>query len=608
MQDNDKNAALTNVVDTKKIVTSVVSRAVDALLAPLEESARKRIAKTRNLSDELLRDYVLRKLEYLRSVKSLVHVDKPGDILQLYVPTSFFHGGKQVNELSFIDTLNETPRRVVQGTAGMGKSFFMRHLFVTESRSGRIGIPLYLDLRLLNESKLSILDFVLHEINHRSDPFFMKEQLELGIKSGIFTLLLDGLDELTPARLRSVQDEISDLAQSFHKAKIIVTSRPIDGPSSWNTFWLYELAPLNYKRARQVVERSGITPTVTKAFLDSLTPSFFTQHREFLHIPMLVIIMTLMFRENRDISSSLSTFYEDAYAALLSRHDATKELKRFLYCRLERSDFRAILNMLCATTYGRFLYQFREAELLEHITTSIASRKMTAKSEDFLNDLITSVCLIVRDGFLLKFSHRSFQEYFCASFIRGLDGTNAGKLLEKLGRRHDAVGVLNLIREMSSDLYEAQWLLPSLDRIRTVLAPTDPKGEDVGRVARVLKLLDIRVDGYKGTYDVTPSADYGRVLGNVRAMGEIPDDNMVSAIGTVVKEHFSKMYSDAMEKAEFELAGPIQRPERKELLEVLEKDQRVEEALTHIHRSISERWAVLLESRRGRDSAMDELF
>src|ERR1051325_3646675 len=87
-----------DLVDAKEIITGVISRSLDALLAPLEGAIRKRIAETRNRSEQLLHRYLTRKYNQIRSVKSLVHVGAPEDIRRISVASSFNHKGLGLGE------------------------------------------------------------------------------------------------------------------------------------------------------------------------------------------------------------------------------------------------------------------------------------------------------------------------------------------------------------------------------------------------------------------------------------------------------------------------------------------------------------------------------
>ena len=65
-----------------------------------------------------------------------------------------------------------------------------------------------------------------------------------------------------------------------------------------------------------------------KNFLAQLSEEFFEEHKSFLRIPLLAVIMAIAFKDTAEISQTLSEFYEDAYSALLTRHDATKGRER----------------------------------------------------------------------------------------------------------------------------------------------------------------------------------------------------------------------------------------------------------------------------------------
>jgi len=592
-----------DLVDAKEIITGVISRSLDALLAPLEGAIRKRIAETRNRSEQLLHRYLTRKYNQIRSVKSLVHVGAPEDIRRISVASSFNHKGLGLGEDEFLTSIKEMPRRVIIGTAGAGKSFFMRHTFVNHFQSGRLGIPLYVELRTLNENASSIFDYLIKDIAH-SDERFMSEQLSLGLKHGIFTLFLDGLDELNPSRFQSVQNDIGDLAEKYDGARMLVTSRPVDGPASWSKFWLFRLAPIDYAHSRLLVQKSGLSQGIQESFLDVLTPEFYSEHSGFLQIPLLVIVMALVFREQREISTSITTFYEDTYAALLSRHDATKEYKRLFYSGLDRTSFRAVLNNLSARTYGQFKYDFHETELLSLIREAAIAANTTLKPEDYLTDLITSVCMIVRDGFVLKYSHRSFQEYFCACFICALDGDNGTKLLYRIGLRHDAGEVLRFVREANRDLFEVGWLLPSVKAVRDTVFGD----QNADLVTKVTHLVDIRVHERQAKYDVLPTL-LGRTLTTMEDLEECAGKkDTISRIRDDLGRAYRDLDEAAHERNVFGLENPRQYPGKDELLATISADGSLSAEMSGLSEAIERKYEELTERKRTRDASMDAVF
>jgi hypothetical protein len=579
---------LNDLVDAKKIATGVVSRAIDALLVPLEGAIRKQVAGRRNASEHLLREYLVRQYDKTSSVKSLVHVGSASNIEDLYVPCSFNHGGHTLSEETFMRTLADPPRKLVIGSGGTGKSFFLRHTFIRQFKSGAYGIPIFVELRDLNESNsVSLFDRIISDVAEY-DKYFMTDQLSLGLERGLFTLLFDGLDEVEPRILRAVKSNIVDLSRKYPRARIILTSRPIDGPEYWSDFRTYEMAPLDYVSSRQVVERSGIASIAIKKFLDVLSQEFFERHKSFLEIPLLAIVMALMFREQREITSSITLFYEDAYSALISRHDATKDYKRLFNCGLERSSFRAILNDLCARTYVRFKYSFTESKLAEYISESAAACNKSISPEDFVFDLITSASMIIRDGFHLRYSHRSFQEYFCACFVCGLNEDNSKKFLSHIGLRPDGTDVLKFVREINTDLYEVGWLLPSLAAVRQSLVT-------------IQDLLDIEVEVLdhpppKYECKVEPTESLGRVVQNLDTLGECEGAyQIIVAMTARAKTLFQERNSSAA------------LPTVTEILDECAGDKKMLDLYATLIRRISERQEKLIKKRKARDTSMDLL-
>lgn len=63
------------------------------------------------------------------------------------------------------------------------------------------------------------------------------------------------------------------------------------------------------------------------------------------------------------------------------------------------------------------LYFFEEIKIKKYINNALNIANVHAEADDFLKDLLDSVCILQRDGLGFSFTHRSFQEYFTAQFL-----------------------------------------------------------------------------------------------------------------------------------------------------------------------------------------------
>lgn len=99
------------------------------------------------------------------------------------------------------------------------------------------------------------------------------------------------------------------------------------------------------------------------------------------------------------------------------------------------------------------------------------------RPEDYLYDLVNSICVLYREGVTYKFTHRSFQEYFSAIFLKELSDQNMEKMGISLVKKdyfrasHDSV--FFMLRDMAEQRFEQNILLPFVVEFETTCSDTD---------------------------------------------------------------------------------------------------------------------------------------
>ena len=131
-------------------------------------------------------------------------------------------------------------------------------------------------------------------------------------------------------------------------------------------------------------------------------------------------MMFITFMNNTSIPDHLVDFYSKAFNALYSAHDSRNKgayVRDFKTKEIEEADFIRILSRFCFITFFKEEYEFKYTHIIRRIRESIEKFGIIhVKEKDYLDDLIKAICLIIRDGDIFKFSHRSFQPYFAALY------------------------------------------------------------------------------------------------------------------------------------------------------------------------------------------------
>jgi len=107
----------------------------------------------------------------------------------------------------------------------------------------------------------------------------------------------------------------------------------------------------------------------------------------------------------------------------------------------------------------------REAELSAHLVRAKKLTDISAKDAEFIRDMTISTSLLVLEGTRYRFSHRSFQEYFCARYVLSLNDVDIAKGIEGVSGRYATDTVLDFVRSMNAERFETAWVIPKLSAV-----------------------------------------------------------------------------------------------------------------------------------------------
>ena len=145
-------------------------------------------------------------------------------------------------------------------------------------------------------------------------------------------------------------------------------------------------------------------------------------------------------------------------------------------------DFEKILSGFCYYTLGQGMISISYEQLISNTNkTKNYFTNFHFKDEDFINDLIQSVCLIAQEGFNYQFVHRSFQEYFCAKFITNIiPEEKVEKVLRNFSMKMDLKNVFYLINDIKSIYIEKHYILPIIKEIEQGISTNKSISKFVG--------------------------------------------------------------------------------------------------------------------------------
>lgn len=363
--------------------------------------------------------YLIKTKEKHGKIKTIIYRSTPKELYSFYENIKVSLNGRIISTENINDLIRIGNKLIISGSGGVGKSTLFKHLFLNTITNTQF-IPVLLEFRSFSNQN-SLEDEIYKSLQDNGFEL-EREYFQHSLKEGVYVILLDGFDELNRDEIDRISNEIQALTNKYEKNKYIISSRPFEGFVSWTDFC--ELVPLNLdkKQAVKLIGKIDFNESIKEKFCKELEDDLFEKYQSFASNPLLLTIMLLTFEKHAAIPNKLTDFYENAFVTLFETHDATKSFyKRNIMSKLSCADFKFYFSRLCFQSYFRQETQFSEAKLDEYIKNTIDKFENSQFNlEYFKNDLINSVCMLVKEGQMYRFVHKSFQEYFAAYYTSRL--------------------------------------------------------------------------------------------------------------------------------------------------------------------------------------------
>jgi hypothetical protein len=471
--------------DTAKLSTHLTQRAIDRLLDFAEAKVKEKWAQHKNKNTALFSEYIQAQSLRCKLVRTLIYDKQSAHLPDIYVPLRVRMevgvGRKShfttVTTDDLIHLLGQerdpdgkdriTLAAMLSARAGAGKTFFMRNLYIALASSTQSKVPIFLEARELNRIPLTDFAGVVATAFRAAGQELSHEQAVDGLQSGIFLILVDGFDELRLSHAAHYSNVLERASQAYGSCPILVSGRPSETLHTFQLLNHCELLPLNREETIELIQRLQFDETTKRSFISLMHRELFASHAEFLELPLLCVVMLLTYSDAGRISHKQHEFYEDAFNALWSKHDARKQAgyEREKYTGLDKNDFIKLLCAFCASSYVSEHFSMREAELVSHLERAKKLTDISTKDDDFVRDMTVSTSLLVLEGNTYRFSHRSFQEYFCARYVLSLNDGDIARGIEAVSSRYATDAVLNFVRSMNAERFETAWVIPALSAI-----------------------------------------------------------------------------------------------------------------------------------------------
>ncbi|AGB81679.1 hypothetical protein D781_1370 [Serratia sp. FGI94] len=340
--------------------------------------------------------------------------------------------------------------------AGMGKSTLIKKI-VIDSIDYSEYIPIYIELRTLTNTPITEQINKLIGFNNLNDSSALKRIP--------FIYFFDGIDEIPFDIKNDLIKKIKTFSDDMEHSKIIITSRPDQSLLELHSFNRFKIKPLDIEQSYNLIRlydanssKIGGSLVLSSKLISEIKimrEKNNTTILEFLTTPLYVSLLFCSYKYKPTIPRRKDLFYSQVFEALFETHDLSKETGyvRRKASGLDITDFSIILRRLafwCLKNNGRLEFSRAELEnVLKDITDKL--KGVSVKPILFINDLIYSVPLFIKEGALYRWSHKSLMEYFCAEFICIEVKDKRDKLLLKLYESNSVVKFKNII-ELCSDI------------------------------------------------------------------------------------------------------------------------------------------------------------
>lgn len=401
----------------------LAQKLIDDLYSRGKKDFYLKIGKVRfeSLANQMLNDIS----ENVVKVSTLFHLDKIVDLNDFYhAPVVNYLNDKDVvHDIGFLGSGN----LLILGTAGQGKSMFMRYMTALEAQK-QSRIPIFLEFRK-NQNK-TIRESI---VNKFSDYF---EDMSNGLfeefaKEGAIVLFLDGFDEVEVERAAVFLEELESFSIRYKKMRIIVSSRYEGDIVKSARFSRVEIQDCDFRDQkiiiRKLVKPDDIYNSIIRAIQDSNADVI-----DLLKTPLLITILVMKYLVNMDVPENQYGFYKDIFYVLAERHDRLKSYERKFSSGLSIKQLQECFEGFCFLSKIRGAISFDFSDMHEMFEKSIEINGLNnVKSGDVISDITQNVCLIVRDGPGYSFIHKSIQEFFFASYIAKIE-SDVDKVYRKI--------------------------------------------------------------------------------------------------------------------------------------------------------------------------------
>lgn len=476
---------------------------LDILKDPLLKLAKKTREEIVHLAKNELKDYLISSAKKYGKTKTFLYRYERIDFYKAYYPIKIRDQEKTINLNDVNNLFKESQYCSIIGNAGSGKSMLTRHFFLNTLKN-QDSIPLIIELRNLNKFDGTIIEYI-HSLllNIKVGPNI--NILERMLKSGKFTFLFDGYDEIYQNKVDLLTDQINTFIDLYHNNKFVITSRP--GSNSeliprFNNFQVNSLTKIESKefiRKQLKLRWKHNSQQLIDNLSEIIDDKKYKDVNTYLKNPLLLSMFMLTYEVKSNIPQKRSDFYANVFDVLCLEHNALSKpgYQHEKQSDLSNSDIEKILQFFSFSTYIKGIYSFDYSSLKSelNIISDKNYKNISFKSEKLINDITVSIPILLKDGIEYKYIHRSLQEYFSCLFIKNVEDKFKEKIYSKslteiaLKSNDSFFNFWNLCTEIDKNSFISFFVIPTLQKF---LSKIDFRN-DQSIVESFFNLIDIQI-------------------------------------------------------------------------------------------------------------------
>nr|WP_255662779.1 NACHT domain-containing protein [Acidovorax sp. D4N7] len=380
---------------------------------------------------------------------------------------TFFHPPKLAfqEKPEFVTRLSafEDNAVIIEGIVGQGKSIFLRSLAINEITSNDAQrLPLFIELKDL--SIKTDLQGAIFRALESYDIDIDEATIDFLFKSGKFSLLLDGFDEIEEKLVKAVYLHIEHLARRYPELLIVVTSRPGNEIQKSPTFKTLRIAELTPAEFPAFLTKLGVSSEKSLELRQAIRNSP-SKLSNLIKTPLMLTLVVIVYEAEVRIPETLPEFFDRLFQVVVSNHDRLKGgFTRVHQSGLSERGLQTVFEAFCFMTlqlgHNRTLTADQFEEVFKYAIKYSDGLKCDA--DNFKADITNTACLMLMEGIdSITYLHKSILDYYAASFVRKLNEKNSSHFYQAMLKK--TLGwedVLSFLKSIDSFRYSQKFILP----------------------------------------------------------------------------------------------------------------------------------------------------